>query len=183
MRGIFPRQVISVAAAERSLCFIVFLSLQQHLSAFQHCPQVSYFPHKNKRYPLQQLQSHRHPHHREIHKPHIEDSHAKSLVRSLQGITLSILFTVATITSDGTAVIAETLSSNSLSTTTKTTSTTTTASKSYDGFADYAKENKMQQSDVGCFIKKCGEQTKALFSNPRGIKGVSWYVFDFHQRF
>lgn len=31
----------------------------------------------------------------------------------------------------------------------------------------------MEQSDVGCFINKCGDQTKALFSNPRGIKGVS----------
>mmetsp|Transcript_34741 Transcript_34741/g.84226 ORF Transcript_34741/g.84226 Transcript_34741/m.84226 type:complete len:390 (-) Transcript_34741:1950-3119(-) len=43
----------------------------------------------------------------------------------------------------------------------------------YDGFAEYAKENKMEQSDVGCFVKKCGDQTKALFSNPRGIKGVT----------
>lgn len=43
----------------------------------------------------------------------------------------------------------------------------------YDGFADYAKENQMQQSDVGCFVNKCGDQTKALFSNPRGIKGVT----------
>ena len=31
----------------------------------------------------------------------------------------------------------------------------------------------MEQSDVGCFIQQCGDQTKALFSNPRGIKGVS----------
>ena len=46
-------------------------------------------------------------------------------------------------------------------------------SKSYDGFAEYAKENRMEQSDVGCFVNKCGEQTKNLFSNPRGIKGVS----------
>lgn len=43
----------------------------------------------------------------------------------------------------------------------------------YDGFADYAKDNQMQQSDVGCFVNKCGDQTKALFSNPRGIKGVT----------
>lgn len=48
-----------------------------------------------------------------------------------------------------------------------------TVTKNYDGFADYAKENQMEQSDVGCFVKKCGDQTKALFSNPRGIKGVS----------
>ena len=43
----------------------------------------------------------------------------------------------------------------------------------YDGFADYAKENQMEQSDVGCFIEKCGDQTKNLFKNPRGIKGVT----------
>jgi hypothetical protein len=43
----------------------------------------------------------------------------------------------------------------------------------YDGFAEYAKDNKMEQSDVGCFMNMCGDQTKALFSNPRGIKGVS----------
>jgi hypothetical protein len=48
-----------------------------------------------------------------------------------------------------------------------------TTQPKYDGFAEYAKENQMEQSDVGCFINKCGEQTKALFSNPRGIKGVS----------
>ena len=47
------------------------------------------------------------------------------------------------------------------------------ASNQYDGFADYAKENQMEQSDVGCFVKQCGDQTKALFSNPRGIKGVT----------
>lgn len=52
------------------------------------------------------------------------------------------------------------------------TSTTTTES-TYDGFADYAKDNQMEQSDVGCFINKCGEQTKNLFTNPRGIKGIS----------
>ena len=43
----------------------------------------------------------------------------------------------------------------------------------YDGFAEYAKDNQMEQSDVGCFVNKCGDQTKDLFSNPRGIKGVS----------
>jgi len=43
----------------------------------------------------------------------------------------------------------------------------------YDGFADYAKENQMEKSDVACFANKCGDQTKALFANPRGIKGVS----------
>jgi VDE lipocalin domain len=53
------------------------------------------------------------------------------------------------------------------------TEATTTTTTSYSGFADYAKDNKMQQSDVGCFITKCGDQTKALFSNPRGIKGTT----------
>eukprot|EP00567_Pseudictyota_dubia_P015968 CAMPEP_0197462054 /NCGR_PEP_ID=MMETSP1175-20131217/58117_1 /TAXON_ID=1003142 /ORGANISM="Triceratium dubium, Strain CCMP147" /LENGTH=412 /DNA_ID=CAMNT_0042997467 /DNA_START=137 /DNA_END=1375 /DNA_ORIENTATION=+ len=51
--------------------------------------------------------------------------------------------------------------------------TVASATSKYDGFADYAKENKMEKSDVGCFVNKCGDQTKALFSNPRGIKGVS----------
>jgi hypothetical protein len=43
----------------------------------------------------------------------------------------------------------------------------------YDGFANYAKDNQMEQSDVSCFVKQCGDQTVALFSNPRGIKGVT----------
>jgi hypothetical protein len=43
----------------------------------------------------------------------------------------------------------------------------------YDGFADYAKDNQMEKSDVSCFMNKCGDQTKQLFSNPRGIKGIS----------
>ena len=51
--------------------------------------------------------------------------------------------------------------------------TTASAVQQYDGFAEYAKENQMEKSDVGCFINKCGDQTKNLFSNPRGIKGVS----------
>ena len=51
--------------------------------------------------------------------------------------------------------------------------TAASAAAKYDGFAEYAKENQMEQSDVGCFVNKCGDQTKELFSNPRGIKGVS----------
>ena len=47
------------------------------------------------------------------------------------------------------------------------------ADASYDGFAEYAKDNQMEKSDVGCFINKCGDQTKNLFANPRGIKGVT----------
>ena len=35
------------------------------------------------------------------------------------------------------------------------------------------KDNQMEKSDVSCFMNKCGDQTKNLFSNPRGIKGVS----------
>ena len=31
----------------------------------------------------------------------------------------------------------------------------------------------MEQSDVACFVQKCGDQTKRLFSNPRGIKGIT----------
>lgn len=54
-----------------------------------------------------------------------------------------------------------------------TTTSSITTGKTYDGFASYAKENKMEQSDVKCFIQKCGVQTKALFANPRGIKGVA----------
>jgi hypothetical protein len=63
---------------------------------------------------------------------------------------------------------------DTITTPTTTISTATSVeTNNYDGFAEYAKENKMEQSDVGCFINKCGEQTKNLFSNPRGIKGVS----------
>jgi len=51
--------------------------------------------------------------------------------------------------------------------------TAASATAKYDGFAEYAKENKMEKSDVSCFMNKCGDQTKALFTNPRGIKGVS----------
>jgi hypothetical protein len=47
------------------------------------------------------------------------------------------------------------------------------ADTKYDGFADYAKENQMEKSDVGCFVNRCGDQTKNLFSNPRGIKGIT----------
>jgi VDE lipocalin domain len=42
----------------------------------------------------------------------------------------------------------------------------------YDGFADYAQENKMQQSDVSCFINQCGDQTKALGKDLRSLQGV-----------
>jgi len=45
--------------------------------------------------------------------------------------------------------------------------------KKYDGFAEYAQENQMEKSDVKCFANQCGDQTKNLFSNPRGIKGVT----------
>lgn len=31
------------------------------------------------------------------------------------------------------------------------------AAEKYDGFAEYAKENKIEQSDVGCFINKFGD--------------------------
>ena len=51
--------------------------------------------------------------------------------------------------------------------------TAATTTQQYDGFAEYAKENQMEKSDVGCFMNKCGDQTKNLFSNPRGIKGIT----------
>ena len=47
------------------------------------------------------------------------------------------------------------------------------SAQNYDGFADYAKENQMEQSDVTCFVQKCGDATKNLFANPRGVKGVA----------
>jgi len=71
-----------------------------------------------------------------------------------------------------TAALAVTLTLSSLANPVFADTPASTAQK-YDGFADYAKENQMEQSDVGCFINKCGDQTKQLFSNPRGIKGVS----------
>ena len=70
--------------------------------------------------------------------------------------TLSL--SLAILLGSSTSVIAETAASTA---------------QQYDGFAEYAKENQMEKSDVGCFINKCGDQTKNLFSNPRGIKGVS----------
>ena len=57
-------------------------------------------------------------------------------------------------------------------TTTTTTASTSTTTKNYDGFAEYAKDNQMEQSDVACFMNQCGTQTKELFRNPRGIKGI-----------
>lgn len=54
-----------------------------------------------------------------------------------------------------------------------TLSALTTPVFAYDGFAEYAQDNQMEKSDVGCFVNKCGDQTKDLFKNPRGIKGVS----------
>lgn len=71
--------------------------------------------------------------------------------------TLSLAF-ILMFGSSGTEAVAETSSS---------------LQSKYDGFAEYAKENQMEKSDVSCFINKCGDQTKNLFSNPRGIKGVS----------
>ena len=72
-----------------------------------------------------------------------------------------------------TAALTATLTLNSLFSGPALADTAASATQKYDGFAEYAKENQMEQSDVGCFINKCGDQTKQLFSNPRGIKGVS----------
>jgi hypothetical protein len=80
---------------------------------------------------------------------------------------VSIAVTSAFGTTNGVAGVAPAFAVES------TTATAASTEKSYDGFAEYAKENKMEQSDVGCFVNQCGEETKNLFKNPRGIKGVS----------
>jgi len=48
-----------------------------------------------------------------------------------------------------------------------------TSTTKIDGFASYAAEKKMEQSDVGCFLTRCGKQTANLFSSPRGIQGIT----------
>jgi VDE lipocalin domain len=48
------------------------------------------------------------------------------------------------------------------------------AAATYDGFADYAaKGKKMDESDVGCFAKECGKQTKDCFTDGSCLKGVT----------
>lgn len=74
--------------------------------------------------------------------------------RVAAGVTLGLTIAVSSIFGNSSPVYAE-------------------SAGKYDGFAEYAKENRMEQSDVACFVQQCGDQTKALFSNPRGIKGVS----------
>ena len=88
----------------------------------------------------------------------------------------TLLSTIITLTLSTSIAFSPTFpvyAADTAATTKTTTTTTTTTTQKYDGFAEYAKENKMEKSDVGCFINKCGDQTKQLFSNPRGIKGVS----------
>lgn len=89
------------------------------------------------------------------HKNNGEEEKHNPFVSAFVAITLTASLTLSSLVGP---VLADTPAS--------------TAQK-YDGFAEYAKENKMEKSDVGCFINKCGDQTKQLFSNPRGIKGVS----------
>lgn len=84
---------------------------------------------------------------------HDDDSDTDSIIRQWTALALGVTITATNIFGGGMAFADD--------------------SKAYDGFADYAKDNQMQQSDVGCFVNKCGDQTKALFSNPRGIKGVT----------
>jgi VDE lipocalin domain len=84
----------------------------------------------------------------------------------------SILLTVpmqSYATTTTTDIVSSTVLVSDSSSSTKS---TTTNEKSYDGFAEYAKDNQMEQSDVSCFINKCGIETKELFQNPRGIKGI-----------
>ena len=54
-----------------------------------------------------------------------------------------------------------------------TSTSTAPSSPSYDGFAEYAKTQKMEKSDVSCFFSKCKSETTSLFSSPRGIKGLT----------
>lgn len=89
-----------------------------------------------------------------------------NVMKILTSVVVAVFLSSASFSFDATA--SEVLMSNTASA-----STSTNAAKTYDGFASYAKENKMEQSDVKCFIQKCGVQTKALFANPRGIKGVA----------
>lgn len=85
------------------------------------------------------------------------------VLKTITSVVVAVLLSSASFSFDATA--SEVSMTNSVSSSTST--------KTYDGFASYAKENKMEQSDVKCFIQKCGVQTKALFANPRGIKGVA----------
>jgi VDE lipocalin domain len=55
-----------------------------------------------------------------------------------------------------------------------TSSEAAAAAATYDGFADYAaKGKKMDESDVGCFAKECGKQTKDCFTDGSCLKGVT----------
>jgi hypothetical protein len=90
-------------------------------------------------------------------------SSTKTTQSTMAAVALSVVISMSTVLGGGamaTAATADTLQ--------QPTTTTT-----YSGFADYAQENQMQQSDVSCFVTKCLDQTKALFSNPRGIKGTT----------
>lgn len=100
--------------------------------------------------------------HRNGHHHHEKDDLASTLTSTLTAWGLSAVLSVGTLL--GGASVAQAAMEAARPTTTTTT---------YSGFADYAKENQMQQSDVSCFVTKCGDQTKALFSNPRGIKGTT----------
>jgi VDE lipocalin domain len=100
------------------------------------------------------------------------------LSRHIASISLSISILLSS-TTILTTIPTRSYASSDLSTSTTTLVVSDTAvynndnnKKSYDGFAEYAKENQMEQSDVSCFINKCGDETKQLFQNPRGIKGI-----------
>jgi VDE lipocalin domain len=82
--------------------------------------------------------------------------------------TTSSILPTTTLTDSNAAYAANTMEETATSVVT----TTTTDVKNYDGFAEYAKDNQMEQSDVSCFLNQCGPQTKELFRNPRGIKGI-----------
>ena len=99
------------------------------------------------------------------HEPNIMQQASKAI--SIASLSLALLVSCAS------SSFAATASITTATTVTAAATTAETSQQQYDGFAEYAKENQMEKSDVSCFINKCGDQTKNLFSNPRGIKGVS----------
>lgn len=164
MRGI-QRHVVAATG-------LGLLSGSSHLlSAFIHSHSAQRSP-SNRRRTFSGLVE-LHDHRPTTDNPIVTTSNAWT--QSLQCLTLSLFLALSPVFAFDTGTSNSQLDRAPQDTTTYISNTISTT-KTYDGFADYAKDNKMQQSDVGCFLQKCGEQTKALFSNPRGIKGVSWYV-------
>lgn len=47
------------------------------------------------------------------------------------------------------------------------------AAETTQGFSELASEGKVMQANPSCFMNECGEQSKACFSNPACLKGVT----------